>query len=273
MKKYSAVLSLLAFLFLTASVNAQILADELRPFDFSDKFYEENGIISTTLTDRKNGADNQSVFDTPSDPTNLTNIRITATLPAYTGDGEAIFWNYYGGATRESIATDAAGGVAIDLAYAHPMFVFPSTTVRNSDRQAAMIRLAESYFEKNHIGIAVVFLVEYTDRAFTTKQGRLAMQLLTERNGTSLDGTPIIRTAKELDGLIADGLVTVRLAGSDNSDRTPYAVAKVLRNVDSGAIAPDAFLMYVKQADGKPLDAESHLVATFECYKGGGKCF
>lgn len=272
MKKHAAVLSLFAVLFLAcASVSAQVMGDEVRPFDFSDKYYQENGIFASTLIDRKNGDDKQSVYDVPADPTNLTNIRITATLPAYDDRGEAIFWNYYGGATRRSFTFDNAGSSAVDLAYGNPMFVFPSTTVSNSDRQAAMIRMGDSYFEKNHIGIAAVFVVEYTGRIFTTKHGLRAAELLVERNGISLDGTPIIRTGKELDGLISDGLVTVRPA--DGSDRAPYAVAKVLRNIDSGAIAPDAFLLYVKKADGKPLDAEAHLVSMFECYKGGGKCF
>ena len=99
------------------------------------------------------------------------------------------------------------------------------------------------------------------------------MRLLGERNGFSLDGTPIIRTAKELEGLTADGLVTVRQAGPENSDRTPFAVAKVLQQPELGAIAPDAFLVYVKEPDGKPLAAEAHLVSKFECLQGSGLCY
>ena len=263
--------SLVVFLSMAvASLSAQTFAEELRPFDFSDRFYEENGIIASTLIDRKNGADGESVIDTIYDP-RFRNVRITATLPAYTSDGAVVFWNHYADASRESFAPTMAGGVAVDLAYSHPMYVFPSTTMRNSERQAAMIKMGESYFDKNLIGMAAVFLVEYTDRIFT-KSGRAALQLLAARNGLSLDGTPIIKTAKELESLSTDGLVTIRLAGPDNSDRSGFAVAKVLQNTELGAIAPDAFLIYVKEPDGKPLAAEAGILALFECLQSGGMC-
>jgi hypothetical protein len=265
----SIVFSFFAFLFIAAaSTGAQILAEEVRPFDFTDKYYEQNGIFASTLVDRKNGADGQSVFDTANEA-HFANVRITATLPGYAEDGNVIFWNYYAGATKESFSGDMSGGEAVSLAYAHPLYVFPSGLVRNTDRQAAIIRLGESYFEKNRIGIAAVFLVEYTDRT-ATKAGRTTMKELASRNGLSLDGTPIIRTIKELETLSAQGLVSVRQA---NAERSSFAVAKVMEHPDRGAITPDAFLIYVQDVDGKPLNSEAHFITMFECLRGGGKCF
>jgi len=260
----AAALSLfIMMLFGSVTSHAQF-AEELRPFDFTDKTYEENGIFGPTLVDRKNGADNQSVIDQGPD-TRFRNVRITATLPAYTGEGETIFWNYYGGASKESFTNTIEGDIAIDLAYHFPMYVFPSGTVKNSDRQAAMIRIGPSYFEKNMIGIAAVFLVEYTEAAFT-KMGQFYLQQLSKRNGLSLDGTPIIRTAKEVEDLQTRGLVTVS-EGGQTSDGTQFAVAKVLRSPELGAIAPDAFLIYVKEQDGDPLAAEAHFLSKFQCYQ------
>ena len=272
MKKNSVVFTLFAFLCLAiSSAYGQVFSEELRPFDFTDKYYEDNGIVASTLVDRKNGADGKSVFDKTDIPY-FNDIRILETLPAYSTSGSPVFYNYYGGASRASFTSDINGGDAVTLAYEHPMYVFPSTTVRASDRQAAVIDVDESYFDKNRIGISAVFLVEYTDRIFT-KSGQAALQLLASRNGLSVDGTPIIKTAKELESLSSDGLVTIRLAGPENSDRQPYAIAKVIQHPELGAIAPDAFLLYTKKADGDPLAAEAHMITKFECLKAGGGCF
>src|SRR5438045_9725275 len=96
-------LSLLLFNFMTS--NAQ-LADELRPFDFNNDNYKANGIIAGLLLDRRNGADRKSVFDTPTDLSRFTNVRIIETLPAYAPDGNTIFWNRYAVATDESFRPD-----------------------------------------------------------------------------------------------------------------------------------------------------------------------
>ncbi len=265
------VFSFFAVLIFSVATHGQIFAEEVRPFDFTDEYYKYHGIVADSLIDRKTGGDGQSVVDTPSDQS-LSNIRIIATLPAYTAEGSTIFWNYYGGASNRSFTRDRAGQRAIELAYANPMYVFPSTTVKNSDRQAAMIRMSDSYFEKNELGMAAVFIVEYTSRQMTHTD-RAALTLLGNRNGLSRDGTPIIRTVRELDGLYAADLITIRQAGTDGSDRTPFAVAKVLDDTDRGSIAPDAFLIYVKKVGGKPLDAEAHMFEMFECLQGGGRCF
>jgi len=267
----SIVFSFFAFLFIAvASTGAQILAEEIRPFDFNDKYYEANGIFASTLTDRRNGSDGQSVFDKTDDP-RFTDVRITATMPGYADDGSPIFWNYYAGAGKESFSGDVSGGDAIALAYNYPIYVFPSSMLRDTDRQSALIRMSNSYFEKNRIGISAVFMVEYT-ASTATKTGRATLKTLAMLNGVSLDGTPIIRTLEELETLSSQGLVSIRQAGADNSKRSSFAVAKVLEFADRGAITPDAFLVYVRESDGTPLDAEAHFISKFECSQGSRAC-
>jgi hypothetical protein len=244
-------------------VNAQ-LSDELRPFDFSNDYYKTNGVIAETLANRKNGADGQSVFDFATDSSRFTNIRITATLPAYAANGSSIYWNYYGTATKESFTTDVAGKNAAKMANTYPVYVFPSAVIRASDRQAALIPIDGSYFEANPIGIAEVVAVEFNDRI--SRSGRKTLNMLIERNGASIDGTPIIRTMTELRDLIIEGLVTLHV-----DENRPFAVAKVIQYPDRGGITSDAFLVYVKKADGKPLDAEQHFITRFECLKDGSR--
>ena len=267
------VFSFLAILLVVvAPSQAQVVgvSEELRPFDFTDEYYKENGIEASRLVDRRNGADGQSVFDQAND-SRFRDVRITATMPGYADDGSPIFWNYYAGASKESFSSDASGNDAMANAYFYPMYVFPSSMVRNTDRQSALIRMSNSYFEKNHIGISAVFLVDFTIRT-ATRSGQIALNALAARNGFSRDGTPVIRTLEELESLNAQGLVTVRQASPENSERPSFAVSKVLQNPDRGAIAPDAFLVYIKDADGTPLDSEAHFISIFECNQSTRVC-
>jgi hypothetical protein len=262
-KSLRLALSIAVFSILT-SAYAQQFSEELRPFDFTNDYYKTNGIIAETLVDRKNGADGQSVFDAPADNSRFTNIRITATLPAYSADGSAIYWNYYARGFKTSFIDNESGAAAIKTAKNYPLFVFPSAFLRGTDRQAALIPVDGFYFQNNPIGIAEVVFVEFNNRISRT--GQKTLQILVDRNGTSLDGTPIIKTTAELGSLIAEGLVTL---GTD--DNALYAVAKVIQYPDRGGITPDAFLLYVKQADGQPLAAERHFVSQFECLKNGSR--
>lgn len=255
---------------LSALSYGQRLAEDLRPFDFNDKYYHSNGVISEMLIGRKNGADGESVFDFTNDR-RFSSVRITATHPAYDADGTSIFWNYYAGVSKDSFTLDDYGQKAVSLAFAYPLYVFPSTSVKASDRQAALIRTGDRYFEENQLGVAAVIFVEYTELINTTK-GQIAMTTLRKRNGSSLDGTPIIRTVKELDLLREQGFVELTQPSQDEPYRTPFAISKVIRFPEQGGITPDAFLKYVKQVDGSPLDAESHFVLMFECHKGSEKC-
>lgn len=270
MKTKSICLTGLLCLLLAASTYAQ-LSNELRPFDFNDKYYEQNGVIAEMLIGRKNGADGESVFDLSSDRRH-GNVRITATFPAYDSNGAPVFWNYQAGVSKAGFTQDQIGPIAAALAFEHPLYVFPATTVKDSDRQAAIIRTGEAYFEKNSLGIAAVHFVEYTDLIYT-KAGRAAMESLSRRNGFSLDGTPIIRTASEIDALKKAGYVTLTQPSLDEPYNTPFAVAKLIQFPELGGITPDAFLKYVKTQGGKPLDAEAHFLSMFECHKGGEECF
>jgi hypothetical protein len=259
-------LSLFSILLLGLTTTNAQLSEEVRPFDFSNDYYKTNGLIAETLTDRKTGVDGKSVFDSSADP-RFSNIRITETLPAYSADGSPIFWNYYGTATKDSFMPDATGAAAVIVAKNYPLFIFPSSMLRGIDRQAALIPVDSDYFVTNPIGIARRILVEFNDRI--SRSGQKTLNLLTQQNGTSIDGTPIIRTSEELGNLIADGLVTLR-----EDENAPYAVAKVMQYPQLGSITPDAFLVYVRQVDGQPLTAERHFVTQFQCLQNGSRtCF
>ncbi|MEO8572561.1 MAG: hypothetical protein ABI481_01220 [Pyrinomonadaceae bacterium] len=258
------VAALSILLFGLTAANAQVLSEEVRPFDFSNDYYKTNGLAAETLFDRKNGFDRLSVFDIPEDSSKFTNVRITETRSAYAADGSPIYWNYYATASKESFSPDRSGAAAVKAARTYPLYIFPSVYFKETDRQAALIPVDSLYFQTNPVGIAEVIIVEFNSN--TSRNGQIVLNMLAERNGTSIDGTPIIRTSAELASLVRDELVT--LHGSNNA---AYAVARVIQYPGRGAITPDAFLVYVKQADGQPLARERHFVTQFECLKNGSR--
>ena len=239
---------------------------EVRPFDFTDKYYASNGINTALLRSRRDGADGLSVFDHCEVPY-YRDVRVTATWPAYAPDGGSLFWNLDAEFDKDAIIIAPEGYRALDVAQAFPMFVFPSEDIPGTDRQSPMIRLSDGYFEKNPLGLAVVYSVAFTELSRTEK-GAEIMKVLGARNGYSIDRTPIVRTATELDELQDLGMVEVRV----RQNGTPFVAAKVMRYPHLGAITADAYLITVKQKDGSPLPSEASFTKEFECLKQANSC-
>lgn len=66
--------------------------------------------------------------------------------------------------------------------------------------------------------------MSYTPAAFNTAEGRKTLATLAARNGTDLDGTPIIRKAIEVDVLGRKGLVEEQTRALDGSQGPPWIV-------------------------------------------------
>lgn len=244
-------------------------AADKHPYDFSDKFYEDNGIVPFLMAERRSGEDGMSVFGHTSDP-NRRGVRITATMTAYGTNGEMLFFNLYGELQKGAFLQDPSGDEALKLAERYPVYMFPSATVKNSDRQAAMIEIDDSYAQKNPLGIGLAINVEYTAAIYTEK-GSLLMRQFADKNGISLDGTPIIRTLKQLNELTRHGMVKLTVRGAGEPKISPFVAARVLTDPTDGAVADDAFLVFVEKPDGKPLDSEKIFLDNFECLKSAGK--
>lgn len=240
------------------------IADSERPFDFTDKFYYLNGVEPNLISNRVTGMDKFSVID-KTENENRRNVRIRATMPAYNYDGSILYWNLYGELFEKSFVQNEIGREALATANRFPIFVFPSTTEKEVNRQAALIEVREGYFEKNPLGLGVVVEVEYTLQAASDDSGIL--KEMANRNGVSLDGTPIIKTIDELNLLTAMQLVTQKIKGLDNPDEPSYVIAKVIANPEKSAIAPDAFLIYTAYTGGKPLEAEEVFIKNFDYLK------
>lgn len=259
MKKVIAVMIFAVVLttLFTASINLTHADIEDRIFDFSDAFYWQNGVDPGKIVNRVNGTPPRSVFDVPLFSTQ-SNVRVTATNPAYAHNGNITFWSVMGDLFVEGFTNDAAGRRAKAIADRSILYVFPTRTGNpiglGNNRQADVVDLTNGYFSGNPLGLWLHTWVSYTDRAFNTSEGRKALNDLSRKNGLALDGTPIVRTLSELNNLFSKGLAARRLRNPNGSEGPMYGICPVIEDPTDGGIAPDAVLNFVRNPDGTPLE-------------------
>lgn len=160
----------------------------------------------------------------------------------------------------EGFTSDAAGQRARQTADNMLLYVFPTRTGNpiglGNNRQADIVDMRNGYFSNNPLGLWLHVWVSYTDRAFSTADGKKALADLQKKNGLALDGTPIIRTLSELDGLFSKGLAAKRFRNPNGSEGTMYGICPVVKDPTDGAIPFDTSLSYVRKPDGTPLEPE-----------------
>lgn len=242
------------------------------PFDFTEAFYRQNGVDPAKLDGRPTGDGVFSVVDQSPDPTRR-DIRVLFTLPAYDTSGNIHYFNVFGDLQPGAFTADQAGTKARQLAEQSVVYVFPikggDPTGVGNNRQADMIDLSHGYFSNNLLGIWVHVFVNWTAKAFNTPQGQVTLADLAVKNGVALDGTPIINNKSQIDDLLKKRLVTLRKRPTTESGR--YFICPVLEGPRDGAIAKDAFLLFVQDENGDPLPAEQDFVTNFESLRLTGE--
>ncbi len=277
------VVSVFIFLISVGSVSAQkvrssgfpaTLAEDtaINPHDFTDDYYELNGIIGKAILDRRTGSDGLSIFSKSSNPFH-TDVRVIATLPAYDQNGDMLFWYPLGEIDDSAFTADKLGVEARQLAKLFPVYVFPSAKTEDPRmltgmRHAALMDNTWAFLtgqELNPLGFREIFLVRFTEKAFT-KEGAEVMAYMAKKNGTGSDDTPIIRGMDDLRMMAKLELInTAAFRGEENR----YAIAPMIFDPTNGVIAKDAYLLFVTK-DGKPLPTESMFAAQFACLQKAG---
>lgn len=263
----------IAILFLTALISPFAMAqqddgilEERRPFDYRSKYYGDNGVDPDQVVDRRSGLDEYSVFDYINSDI-FRGVRILETRSGYDSSGNNIYWVFYGDLYKSGFTNDAKGDDALEAASSSPIFLFPSDTHRNQQRQSALISDGITA-EKNPLGVGMVVNVEFTPKAYS-KEGLEMVREIIGRNGTSLDGMPIIKRVKEIDELTRYRLVTQTVRSITVKGASGFMIARVLEDPRFGAISPDSFLK--QSADGKVLKDEEKFMLDFECLRKTGK--
>jgi hypothetical protein len=245
----------------------------LPPFDFSDAFLLANGVNPVGLIARPTGTLPGSVIDeTPNGP-NFNNVRILEHTAAFDDSGHPIFFYVTGLIFPESFTNDAAGIEARQIADEFKVYEFPRASNAQfavfPKRQDLIADLSGGYFSNDPLGLWQVNLVRFTPAAFDTQAGQQALAELASRNGLDLDGTPVIKTKSEVEDLESNGFVTIEIPPIGGPDLR-WFMCPVIEDPDDGAIALDAHLTIVRQANGSPLAAEQELFDLFHCLQATG---
>lgn len=224
-----------------------------RLYDFTDDYYRANGVDPAKLAGRKQAPSASAVIDKPNYSWQR-NVRVIGTSAAYGANGSPAFFAVMAGGGPDIFTKDKAGANARQIADSFPEYIFPKRggdpTALGGSRQSAMHDNNHGYFGKDPLGLWIHVWVNYTDKAFNTKDGQKALAELERKNGLALDGTPLIKTVSEVENLYSKGFVT-KLTRNDG---LRYAVCPEIQDPRNGGIAPDAFYNPTKRPDGSLLE-------------------
>lgn len=272
MKKTASLLYVLAALFALAVSPSQARADiQDRLFDFTDQFYRQNGVDPAAIVNRRQADGRRGTVDSP-----LffyqRNVRTLQLNPAYNHSGALTYWTVMGDLFVAGFTPDEAGARARQIADNMPLYVFPTRTGNpiglGNNRQADIVDMRNGYFSNNPLGLWIHIWVSYTDRAFNTADGKKMLADLQKRNGTALDGTPIIKSLSELDNLFAKGFAAKRFRNPNGSEGPMYGICPVVKDPTDGGIPLDTTLAYVRKPDGTAL--EPYFPSNFDALKFTG---
>jgi hypothetical protein len=222
---------------LTASIAIAIVPGQRQPpFDFSDAYYLANGINPTNILNRVNGTCGNpndmpscSVVDNSNTDPNRRNIRILSTTGGFNADGNPLYYNINGMVMPNTFTNNAAGQNAKAIAEFFTAYIFPKASgdplspALSNRRQDNVFDTVGGYFTNNPLGLWTAVFVSYTPAAFTPA-GQKILATLAAKNGTDLDGTPIIRTPKEVDFLEGKGLAVEQTRNFDGSQGFPWII-------------------------------------------------
>jgi hypothetical protein len=195
------------------------------PFDFSNSFYLANGIDPSKILNRVGSSASASAFvvDNSNTNPNRDNIRITEMTGGFNHEGNPLFYTINGFLKVDAFTNNAAGQQALATAQFFTAYIFPKvggdplSPALSNRRQDNVFDTRNGYFTANPLGIWQPVFVSFTPAAFNTAVGRATLAQLAAKDGTDLDGTPIIKQAIEVDDLEKKGLVMEQTRALDGS--------------------------------------------------------
>ena len=202
------------------------------PFDFSNSFYLANGIDPGQIQNHVGTGTSASAFVVDNSNTNpdRTNIRITETTGGFDRDGNVLYYTINGFVNPGTFTHDAAGQKAMQIAETFEAYIFPKakgdplSPALSNRRQDNVFNTKDGYFVNNPLGLWTAVFVSYTPAAFNTAAGQAALAQLAAKNGRDLDGTAVIKTPMELDGLERKGFAVETHRNFNGSQGFPWII-------------------------------------------------
>jgi hypothetical protein len=233
------------------------------PFDFADAVYRAQGVVPENIVLRVGDASRSGDFvvDNSNTDPNRRNIRATETTPGTTGSSGLTYANIFGVLNSSGFERGAGGSLtargqsAFDTAERFRVFIFPKASNGSvldpflpNKRQDNLFDTRDGYFSNDPLGLWVAVWVVYTPKAFTA-EGRKELDPIAATNGRDLDGTAILTSPSQIDGLASKGLVELRTRPVDDPVFR-WVICPIPEDPRDGFIRPDAFLRDVRRADG-----------------------
>jgi FtsP/CotA-like multicopper oxidase with cupredoxin domain len=201
-----------------------------------------------------------AVSPSPADPSTMLGRpegrRALDTRGGYDAAGTPVFFHRFG-----SLRKDEFPAVGKD-ADRFRVFVFPRRQGRPQSlalselRQDPLFDTTPGYLRQNPLGLWRVTFVRFTPAAFSSSEALRLLEDFRRRNGTDLDGTPLLKHVSELRELEARGLATVEPRPEDGSQGPPWVLWRLVADPRRDPLAADQPLMLVVRADGIPADRE-----------------
>jgi len=236
------------------------------PFDFSDATYLAHGIVPQNIVLRVGDASRTGdfVIDNSNTDPRRRNVRTIETTPGTTGSSGLTYANIFGVLNSASFERNSAGqltsrgAAAFDTAERFRVFIFPKASNGSildpflpNKRQDNVFDTRDGYFSNDPLGLWVAVWVVYTPKAFTA-EGRKELDPIAATNGRDLDGTPILTSPSQLDGLASKGLIEFRTRPVDDPVFR-WVICPIPEDPRDGYIRPDAFIRDVKRTSGAPV--------------------
>ena len=167
----------------------------------------------------------------------------------------------------------ARGAHAFDTAERFRVFIFPKASNGSildpflpNKRQDNVFDTRDGYFSNDPLGLWVAVWVVYTPKAFTA-EGRKELDPIAATNGRDLDGTPILTSPSQLDGLASKGLIEFRTRPVDDPVFR-WVICPIPEDPRNGFIRPDAFIRDVVRPGDVPVFPA--LRNNFRCLRDSG---
>lgn len=197
------------------------------PFDFSDAFYLANGINPANICSRVNGM-GDSVIDPHVPGPDFRDVRVINTTGGTDNNGNLLYYVITGFVEPNTFTNNAAGQAALATAEKSRAFIFPKAS-GDPLSPAPSNRRQDNVFDyvydpTNPLGLWTITFPRYTAAAFNTAAGREALANMAAKNGTDLDGTPLLFSTSDIVSLQSDGFVQLQHRAFDGSQGFPWVI-------------------------------------------------
>ena len=200
------------------------------PFDFNNEYYLRNGLDPTQFATRIRPDDPNATPGRSLDPTR-NGTRILEVNGGFDAAGALLYYPappvFF---PVEAFTNNSAGEGAHAIANKFRAFIFP---LKDGDplspdpanrRHDNVFDTSSGYLGRNPLGLWRITFPRFTNTALNTAAGQAALDVLRNRNGVDLDGTPVIKRLSEINDLEARGYLELLQRPEDGSEGPPWVV-------------------------------------------------